>query len=181
MYECPNRLCKLHTWTKSPSICSDVRDVPVVKPVTENIWIVCSCACCCLSFTRKCSYAAGPLQSAGTITPEIKQWFTLKGCDVQILPVHLRARWKKKHENFFFFFKVCTKRGGWGWGTSCNGGGYFNILWHRTNIQSFFSSYTLQPQLNRGHHSSIMWMSSRPVLNWTSVHLYAAVQTMCCP
>lgn len=78
-----------------------------------------------------------------------------------------------------FFFKVCTKRGGWG--ISCNGGGYFNILWHRTNIQSFFSSYTLQPQLNRGHHSSIMWMSSRPVLNWTSVHLYAAVQTMCCP
>lgn len=102
MYECPNRLCKLHTWTKSPSICSDARDVPVVKPVTENICIVCSCACCCLSFTWKCSYAAGPLQSAGTITPEIKQWFTLKGCDVQILPVHLRARWKKKHENFFF-------------------------------------------------------------------------------
>lgn len=112
MYECPNRLCKLHTWTKSPSICSDARDVPVVKPVTENIWIVCSCACCCLSFTRKCSYAAGPLQSAGTITPEIKQWFTLKGCDVQILPVHLRARWKKKHENFFFFLKSARNAGG---------------------------------------------------------------------
>lgn len=114
MYECPNRLCKLHTWTKSPSICSDARDVPVVKPVTENIWIVCSCACCCLSFTRKCSYAAGPLQSAGTITPEIKQWFTLKGCDVQILPVHLRARWKKKHENFFFFLKSARNAGGGG-------------------------------------------------------------------
>lgn len=86
---------------------------------------------------------------------------------------------KEEAWELFFFLKSAGNTGG---GASAVMGVVILIFCDTEQTYShFFPSYTLQPQLNRGPHSSIMWMSSRPVLNWTSVHLYAAVQTMCCP
>lgn len=101
----------------------------------------CSCVCCCLLFTLKRSYAAGPLCPAGTITPGLKQWLMiilwdcalyLTGQQEAKVQTHSRSRKGSLH--------------------SCE-----IHLWN-----THTHTYTLS-MLNTGGHPSMMWILCRPV------------------
>lgn len=150
---------KQHTWNNSPCICSASRVSRLYNHThTDYVYIVCSCDRCCLLFTLNCSYAAGLLCSAGTITPELKQW--MMNALVTFTPDGITAKVQSHSRNM----------------------GLISILWDKPLTHSLtYFPHSVCPLLNTDYPPSVMWMLCRPVFMWSSVRPNAATVPICRP
>lgn len=149
-------------WTahmeKQPLYLLSLEGISIVQPHTDYVYIVCSCDRCCLLFTLNCSYAAGLLCSAGTITPELKQW--MMNALVTFTPDRITAKVQSHSRNM----------------------GLISILWDKPLTHSLtYFPHSVCPLLNTDYPPSVMWMLCRPVFLWSSVRPNAATVPICRP
>lgn len=152
---------------------------------TVYVCIVCSCVRCCLLFTWKCSYAAGPLCPAGTITPEIKQWMMFRlqdcACDIHTVLCFALQAGGFSVPNRRTRSMMTVQKETLGEASAGTGLFQYSVMHHLHTHAIFFFSHTIHLMLNTDYHPSIMWMLCRPVFNWSFVHPNAATVPMCCP